>query len=152
MNSAANISPLSQVEIHDQMALALFLHAGNEFDSDSEEVPTAPSIDLADELLRQPQDSFGCYARDDSLFQQGVSEGDLLLADRKLKPQHNDIVIVSFDGELLCRQLDMNSCLRCDEEESLLDEHAGLLIEAWSSTVLSGCVRSSEDGKTDQLY
>ena len=35
----------------------------------------------------------------------GVSNGDVLLVDRAVSPQHGHLVIAKLDGELLCRRL-----------------------------------------------
>lgn len=127
------VSPITPVEISQQMTLALFLHAmpgGSLADDNSDDALT---LDLGETLMRNPQNSFCTYAQEDCFSEQGINAGDLLLVDQKLKPQHNDIVIISLDGELLCRTLDMKeSCLRAgDTEQSpiLLNEHVGLAIE-----------------------
>lgn len=128
------VSPMIQVQMADQMSLALFLHAmSSAIDNDVEEESSALSLDLSHELLRNPRDTFATYARDDSLAERGMNDGDLLLVDKVLKPQHDDIVIISIDGELQCRILDMKESrlISCDEEQSpiLLDEQIGLVVE-----------------------
>ena len=127
------VSPLLPIEMKQQMPLALFLHALPIDAVSEEENEKVLSLDLTEHLLRHPQDSFATYARDESLSSLGIQEGDLLLVDRKLKPQHGNVVIVSLDGELRCRVLDMKeSCLRCDDEEQaplLLNEYVGLMVE-----------------------
>ena len=136
------VSPMVQVQMDDQMALALFLHAVSNT-ADMEEPDNGEnsskaggqglSLDLTQELLRNPQDTFATYARDDSLAERGINEGDLLLVDKVLKPQHDDVVIISVDGELQCRILDMRESrlITCDEEQSpiLLDQQVGLVVE-----------------------
>ena len=129
-----NVSPSMPIDIHEQMSLALFLHAATNADAFEEgrEV-SAPSINLTQELLRNPATSFATYARDDYLNGLGISEGDLLLVDKKLKPSHSDVVIFSHEGELRCRILDMtNSQLRTDDDEQSpidLNDQVGLVIE-----------------------
>ncbi len=129
-----NVSPPMPIDINEQMSLALFLHAANNIaDFDEEREVSAPSINLVEELLRSPDASFATYARDDVLNSMGISEGDLLLVDKKLKPSHSDVVIFSHEGELRCRVLDMkNSQLHADDEEQApidLNDQVGLVIE-----------------------
>ena len=132
------VSPMVQAQIDEQMALALFLHAVSNHDdvSDNSEDKSSNkglTLDLAHELLRNPRDTFATYPRDDSMAARGIDEGDLLLVDKVIKPQHDDVVIISIDGELQCRTLDMRESrlLSCDEQRSpiLLDQQVGLVVE-----------------------
>ncbi|NRB40266.1 MAG: DNA polymerase V [Pseudomonadales bacterium] len=127
------VAAMVPVQLNEQMALALFLHAMSGSATEEEEGQKGLTIDLGTELLRNPLDSFATYARDESLADRGINEGDLLLVDKVLKPQHNDVVIITLDGELLCRILDMkqSQLTTCDDEQSpiLLDEQVGLVIE-----------------------
>ena len=128
------VSTALQIEVTDQMNLALFLHAST---MDDEYVDGGkkelPALDLAAALLRNPEESFATYARDDDLYDVGINQGDLLLVDKKLKPSHSDVVIISYDGELRCRVLDMkNSCLRISDDSQSpieLNEQVGLVVE-----------------------
>jgi DNA polymerase V len=163
-----NVSPLTPVELQDQMTLALFLHAmpshapghsapqnnrssaqtnaafdhrQDAFDDESNTFEDAfdgaldetLTLDLGEELIRDPQHCFATYARDDSLDAFGINEGDMLLVDGKLKPEQGDIVVFSVDGELACRQLDMKeSCLRSgdpDQQPLMLNDQVGLMVE-----------------------
>ncbi len=132
------VSPMIQAQIDEQMALALFLHAvsnNDDVEENSEEKNNSPglTLDLGHELLRNPRDTFATYARDASMTERGIDEGDLLLVDKVIKPQHDDVVIISIDGELQCRTLDMRESrlLSCDEQCSpiLLDQQVGLVVE-----------------------
>lgn len=128
-----SVSPMVALEMDSQMTLALFLHAVPSSTAHEAGADDALTLNLADELLRHPDDSFATYARDDSLNGVGINQGDLLLVDRKLKPQHNEIVVISMDGELLCRVLDMResrlSTTDSEQKPIFLNEQVGLVIE-----------------------
>ena len=129
------VSPMVPAQMAEQRSLALFLHAmSSAVDNDDVEAQNSSlSLDLGEQLLRNPKDTFATYAGDDSLAERGMYDGDLLLVDKVLKPQHDDIVIISIDGELQCRILDMKESrlVCCDETQSpiLLDEQIGLVVE-----------------------
>lgn len=132
--SIMKVTQPASLEVSEQMSLALFVHATNNIEMfEGEQEPESPTINLSEELLRNPSASFATYARDDYLSGVGIGEGDLLLVDKKLKPSHSDIVIFSHEGELRCRILDMkNSQLFTpDHEQSPIDlnEQVGLVIE-----------------------
>ncbi len=126
------VTAMQPLAIQEQMPLALYLHGVVRDELDASEY-AAQSLNLTQALLRRVEDSFATYARDNQLSARGIDEGDLLLADKSLKPQHKDVVIASLDGELLCRILDMNEgCLRtADDSQSpiFLHEHVSLVIE-----------------------
>lgn len=128
-----SVSPTVSITIDSQMDLALFLHAVPHDNSAASCAEDTLTLNLSNELLRNPSDSFATYARDDNLNGVGIHEGDLLIVDRKLKPQHHEVVVISLDGELLCRVLDMQeSCLTTTDPQQgplFLNEHASLVIE-----------------------
>jgi len=66
---------------------------------------TVKRIDLNDALIRHPQATFVMRALGDAMAGAGVSNGDVLLVDRAVAPQHGHLVIAKVDGELLCRRL-----------------------------------------------
>jgi DNA polymerase V len=66
---------------------------------------TVKRIDLNDALIRHPQATFAMRASGDAMAGAGVSNGDVLLVDRAVAPQHGHLVIAKVDGELLCRRL-----------------------------------------------
>jgi DNA polymerase V len=66
---------------------------------------TVKRIDLNDALIRHPQATFVMRATGDAMAGAGVANGDVLLVDRAVKPQHGHVVIAHVDGDLLCRRL-----------------------------------------------
>ena len=127
-----NVTELAPAIIHSQITLPLLLHSnsagfGSPVDDDD------GGMDLNDYLIRRPDKTFFARARGDAMNNRGVNDGDLLIVDRQLRPNHGDIVIALQDGELLCRELDLqNSSLTCQDEDLptlLLNENADLRIE-----------------------
>jgi DNA polymerase V len=66
---------------------------------------TVRRIDLNDALIRHPQSTFVMRAAGDAMASAGISNGDVLLVDRAVMPQHGHVVIAKVDGELVCRRL-----------------------------------------------
>ncbi|CAA0113458.1 Protein UmuD [BD1-7 clade bacterium] len=131
------VAAIQSIDIPQQMALALFLSASADVASlvmDNEDAtPQVPALDLADYLPHSSDRAMATFAADSSMQAQGIWEGDLLLVDRVRKPAHDDIVVASVDGDILCCLLDMkNSVLVSGDSEQApirLSEHVGLTIE-----------------------
>jgi DNA polymerase V len=66
---------------------------------------TVRRIDLNDALIRHPQATFVMRASGEAMAGAGIGNGDVLLVDRAVTPQHGYLVIAKVDGELLCRRL-----------------------------------------------
>jgi DNA polymerase V len=66
---------------------------------------TVRRIDLNDALIRHPQSTFVMRAAGEAMASAGISNGDVLLVDRAVIPQHGHVVIAKVDGELVCRRL-----------------------------------------------
>lgn len=65
----------------------------------------ARRIDLSERLIPHPQATFLMRARGDSMREAGIFDGDALLVDRALVPQHGHIVIAVIDGDFVCKTL-----------------------------------------------
>lgn len=57
------------------------------------------SIDLNTELIRNPSATFFGRALGNSLEEAGVTEGDILIIDKSLKPVNGDMCVCFLDGE-----------------------------------------------------
>ncbi|MEH6468621.1 MAG: translesion error-prone DNA polymerase V autoproteolytic subunit [Porticoccus sp.] len=68
-------------------------------------------LDLREHLIKHPSATFFARAEGDSMTGFGIFNGDLLIVDRALQPQHGDVVIAAIDGELTCKVLDMHDKL-----------------------------------------
>lgn len=55
-------------------------------------------IDLHRHLIRNPAATFLYRARGTSMLLAGIADGDILVVDRSVKPQHDDLVVATWDG------------------------------------------------------
>ncbi|RKS87557.1 SOS response UmuD protein [Orbus hercynius] len=62
-------------------------------------------LDLTEHLVKHPSATYYIKAIGDSMVDCGIFSGDLLIVDRSLAPQIDDIVIAAIDGELTCKRL-----------------------------------------------
>lgn len=62
-------------------------------------------IDLNEELIRRPLSTFGVRVTGESMIDDGIHPGDLLIVDRSLVPTSQDIVVVLIDNELTVKRL-----------------------------------------------
>jgi DNA polymerase V len=74
-------------------------------------------LDLNDVLIRHPQATFLMRATGDAMRDAGIENGDLLLVDRSIEPQHAHVVIAVVEGEFVCRRLMTQEglCLRASD-------------------------------------
>jgi len=61
-------------------------------------------IDLAKIMVKHPQCTFLLRVRGDSMIGAGIFDGDLLVVDKYLRPQHGDIVVAEVDGDFTCKR------------------------------------------------
>jgi DNA polymerase V len=105
--------------------------------------PASIQMDLAKELVRHPFRTFIQRAIGDSMEGAGIFDGDLLVVDRHLAPQHGDIVVAQVDGEFTCKRCSCSDGLFTLEPESPTDPDthpkAGQDVEIWG--VVTNSVR-----------
>ena len=63
------------------------------------------SIDLHALLIGNAPATFLWRLSGWSMRDLGLGDGDLLMVDRSLRPQHGDIVVAEVDGDFTCKQL-----------------------------------------------
>lgn len=98
-------------ELTCQMPLSLFVHSLYSGSDSSGEDDV--EMDLNQQLITSPRTMFYARVNGEGFPEQGVFDGDLLVVDRAVKPQHGHLVAVSMDGELFCGLLDLQlNCLR----------------------------------------
>lgn len=68
-------------------------------------------LDLNEHLIAHPSATYFCFAEGDSMRNFGIESGDMLIVDKAVREAHGDIVIAAIDGELTCKQLDLNNNL-----------------------------------------
>nr|WP_299380324.1 translesion error-prone DNA polymerase V autoproteolytic subunit [uncultured Halomonas sp.] len=62
-------------------------------------------LDLVGHLVQHPSSTFYVRAKGDSMENDGIYDGDLLIVDRSLEPRNGDVLIIALDGELTCKRL-----------------------------------------------
>jgi DNA polymerase V len=62
-------------------------------------------IDLQKLLVKHPLATFLVKVKGESMINDFIPEGALLLVDRSLKPQHNDIIVGVVNGEFTVKRL-----------------------------------------------
>lgn len=62
-------------------------------------------LDLNEHLVRRPAATFFVRASGESMRGAGIFDGDLLIIDRGVTPQPDDIVIAILQGELTVKRL-----------------------------------------------
>tara|TARA_R110001592_G_scaffold320639_2_gene598715 strand:- start:33110 stop:33541 length:432 start_codon:yes stop_codon:yes gene_type:complete len=91
------------------------------------------SLDIREHLIKHPSATFFARAEGDSMTGFGIFNGDLLIVDRALQPQHGDVVIAAIDGDLTCKMLDLHEKLlrsgNVRYQPIELHDNAELLIE-----------------------
>lgn len=63
-------------------------------------------LDLNEHLIKHDAATFYCRVSGNSMEGEGIYDGDLLIVDRAIKPQHRSIVVASIDGGMTCKILD----------------------------------------------
>ncbi len=63
------------------------------------------SIDLNEELVAHPASTFYARVNGDSMCEEGICEGDILVVDRSLEPEHGDLAVCCLDGEFTLKRL-----------------------------------------------
>lgn len=65
----------------------------------------ADSIDLNRELIEHPSATFYAKVVGDSMIEEGIEEGDLLVIDKALEPEHGDLAVCCLNGEFTLKRL-----------------------------------------------
>ena len=58
-----------------------------------------PPLDLKELLVKRPAATYCVRVEGDSMVGAGISDGDLLVVDRSLRPADGDVIIASVDGD-----------------------------------------------------
>lgn len=79
------------------------VHAG--FPCPVDDAYMSQPIDLNKELIKNPASSYLVRVIGDSMIDEGVEEGDLLVVDRSLLPTEKSLSIVMYDGEFALKRV-----------------------------------------------
>lgn len=63
-------------------------------------------IDLNDYLIRTPPATFLLEVAGDSMIGAGIFPGDMVIVDKSLDPQQNDVVIAVVEGEMTIKRME----------------------------------------------
>lgn len=63
------------------------------------------SIDLNQHLIRNKKSTFYAKVSGQSMIDDGISDGDLLVIDRSISPENNKIAVCFLDGEFTCKRI-----------------------------------------------
>lgn len=100
---------LYPVEAESSLRVMLFedkVHAG--FPSPVEDFSLKHAIDLNHELIRHPATTFLARVAGDSMINEGIDEGDLLIVDRSLEPDETHLTVCCIDGEFAVKRLQIS--------------------------------------------
>lgn len=62
-------------------------------------------IDVLENLIRHPQATYQMRVKCDSMQDERIFDGDVILIDRAITPRHGHIVVAEIDGEFLVKKL-----------------------------------------------
>ena len=65
-------------------------------------------IDLNEYIIRRPAATFFVRAKGNSMEGAGIFEGDLIVIERSIDPQHGHIVLATVNGEFTLKRLVKN--------------------------------------------
>lgn len=63
------------------------------------------TIDLNRDLIDHPVATFYARVVGDSMIEEGIEEGDILVVDRSLEPQNEDLAVCCLDGDFTLKRL-----------------------------------------------
>ena len=63
------------------------------------------SLDLNMELIKHPSATFYGRVSGDSMIEEGICEGDILIIDRSIEPDDGDLAVCSVDGEFTLKRI-----------------------------------------------
>ncbi|MFC3945844.1 translesion error-prone DNA polymerase V autoproteolytic subunit [Serratia entomophila] len=69
-------------------------------------------LDIGKLLVRHPNATYFVRASGDSMVDGNIKDGDLLIVDSALTPEHGNIVIAAVDGEFTVKKLQRHPDLR----------------------------------------
>lgn len=76
-------------------------------------------LSLDDALIERPSSTFLARAQGNSMEGVGIFDQDLLVIDRHPIPEHMDVVIVSFNGVMMCKMIDLKQRLLLSSQEGI---------------------------------
>lgn len=66
------------------------------------------AMSLDDLLVEHPSSTFLGMAQGDSMQDVGIFDGDMIIVDRYETARHGDVIVANFNGEFVCKILDIH--------------------------------------------
>ena len=63
------------------------------------------ALDLNEYLIKHPSSTFYIYVKGDSMINNGIYNGDIIIVDRSLTPRTKDIVVAVIDGDFTVKKM-----------------------------------------------
>ena len=63
------------------------------------------TIDLNRDLIRHPASTFYGRVVGDSMIEEGIEEGDILVIDKSVEPENDDLAVCCLDGEFTLKRI-----------------------------------------------
>lgn len=67
------------------------------------------TIDLNRDLIRHPASTFYGRVVGDSMIEEGISEGDILVIDKSLEPEDGDLAVCCLDGDFTLKRISLTN-------------------------------------------
>lgn len=65
------------------------------------------TIDLNKDLIRHPASTFYGRVVGDSMIEEGIEEGDILVIDKSIEPEDDDLAVCCLDGEFTLKRINI---------------------------------------------
>ncbi len=75
------------------------------FESPAEEYRQL-GLSIDELVILHPSATFLCIAQGDSMFGEGIFDGDVLIVDRHVTAQHGSIIVAQLNNEFVCKIFD----------------------------------------------
>lgn len=63
------------------------------------------TVDLNREIVKHPAATFYGRVSGDSMIEEGIEQGDMLVIDRSLQPEEGDLVVCCVDGDFTLKRI-----------------------------------------------
>jgi DNA polymerase V len=98
-------------------------------------------LDLNELCVKKPAATYFVRAQGESMIEAGIFPGDVIVVDRSLNAVHGDIVVASYNGELLLKKLETRPETRLvamnkDFDSIVIPEGSDLQIFGVATTVI----------------
>ena len=101
----------------------------------------AERIDVLKYIILHPQATYTLRVRGDSMRDEGIFDGDVILVDRAIKPRHGHIVVAVVDGAFTCKKLWLRGgklkLMSANPDYPDIVPQEGQTIEVWGIVIAS---------------